>query len=79
MMGSIRLFGNGGVFCFIGYYRNAILGNYRAYVTDYAKSVILEFGGRKILVSPDDPEAFVEALRESAKGVCNETEKAAKT
>jgi len=78
MMGSIRLVGNGGLFCFIGYYRNAILGHYRAYVTDTAKAVVLDFGDRKIVVSPDDTEAFVEALRESAKGVCNEPDKPAK-
>lgn len=71
MMGSIRLFGNGGVFCFIGFYRNAVIGRYRAYVTDPAKAVVLEFGGRKIVVSPDDPPAFVEALRDATKGVCN--------
>ncbi len=78
MMGSIRLFGNGGLFCYIGYYRNAILGNYRAYVTDTAKAVVLDFGDRKIVVSPDDPEAFVEALRDAVKGVCNKSGKPAK-
>lgn len=69
-MGSIRLFGNGGFLCFIGLYRNAVIGRYRAYVTDPARSVVLELGDRKIVVSPDDPQAFVEALRDAAKGVC---------
>lgn len=72
MMGAIRLCGNGGLFCFIGYYRNSVIGNFRAYVTDPAKSVVLEFGGRKILVSPDDPLAFVETLGKAAKGICKE-------
>ncbi|MEN9402468.1 MAG: hypothetical protein RL091_1171 [Verrucomicrobiota bacterium] len=73
MMGSIRLFGNGGFFCFIGHYRNTVIGNYRAYVTDPAKSVVLEFGDRKIVISPDDPQAFVETLRDATKGVCKES------
>jgi hypothetical protein len=72
LMGSTRLFGNGGLFCCIGYYRNEILGRYRAYVTDTAKCVVLEFGENKIVISPDDPEVFVEALRETIRGVSNQ-------
>jgi len=72
LMGSIRLFGNGGIFCYLGYFRNGLLGRYRAYVTDTAKCVVLEFGGNKIVISPDDPEVFVEALRETIKGVCTQ-------
>jgi len=72
MMGSIRLFGNGGFFSFTGYYRNSVIGNFRAYVTDPAKSVVLEFGDRKIVISPDDPQAFVEAVRDATRGICRE-------
>ena len=72
MIGSIRLFGNGGVFCFIGHYRNGVIGRYRAYVTHPKNAVVLEFGARTIVVSPDDPSAFVEALRHVTKGVCKE-------
>lgn len=68
MMGSIRLFGNGGLFCFIGWFRNGVLGNYRAYVTDPARSVVLRFGPRTIVVSPDTPEAFALAVQDAAKG-----------
>ncbi|MCU0792976.1 MAG: helix-turn-helix domain-containing protein [Opitutaceae bacterium] len=70
MTGSIRLCGNGGLFCFIGWYRNPVLGNYRAYVTDTARAVVLEFGpAKKIVVSPDDPEAFVASLRAATRGI----------
>jgi hypothetical protein len=70
MTGSIRLCGNGGLFCFIGWYRNPVLGNYRAYVTDPARAVVLEFGSaKKIIVSPDDPGAFVESLRAATRGI----------
>ena len=72
MMGSIRLFGSAGLFSIIGHYRNGVLGHYRAYVTDSAKSVVLEFGTAKIVVSPDDPQSFVETLRDATKGVLKE-------
>lgn len=74
MMGSVRLFGNGGIFCILGHFRNGVLGHYRAYVTDAARAVVLEFGARKIVVSPDDPAAFVETLRDATRGVCREPE-----
>lgn len=72
MMGAIRLFGNGGCFCILGRYRNEVIGNFHAYVTDPANSVVLEFGTHKIVISPDDPQAFVETLRDATKGLCKE-------
>lgn len=74
LMGAVRLWGNGGFLGFTGYYRNAVIGGFRAYVTDPAKSVVLEFGDAKIVVSPDDPQAFVETLRDATKGVCQDSE-----
>jgi|GEM_PF-511988 len=71
MMGSIRLFGNGGLFCYLGLFKNGVLGRYRAYATDTSKCVVLEFGDKKIVVTPDDPKAFVETLREAVQGVCS--------
>lgn len=72
MMGSVRLFGNGGIFCIIGHYRNGVLGRYNAYVTDPARAVVLDFNTNRIVVSPDDPQAFVETLRDAIKGVCQD-------
>ena len=43
MKGSIRLCGNGGLFSFTGLYRNKALGNYRAFVNDWNKVVVLNF------------------------------------
>ena len=62
LRGSWRTFGNGGLFSFSGWFRNKRLGNYRAFVTDHARAVILTWGDRTIVVSPDRPEAFVAAL-----------------
>ncbi len=76
MMGSVRLFGNGGMFCISGLYRNAVIGRYRAYVTHPDHAVVLEFGARKIVVSPDDPQAFVDALNEATPGICRSADRA---
>lgn len=49
--------------------RSALLGFFRAFVTNPAHCVILEFGKKKIVVSPDDPQAFVQAVREELKAM----------
>lgn len=59
LRGSIRLFGNGGLFSFTGLFRSPKLGRYRAYVTDPARTVVLRFADRVVVISPADPEAFV--------------------
>ena len=64
MAGSIRTFGNGGLFCFSGSFRNKKLGSYRAFVTDQKLSVILKFTDRTIVVTPDKPDIFVNKLLE---------------
>ncbi len=63
MRKSLRICGNGGLFSFSGWYRSKRLGLFRAYVTDLNRTVVLTFPRRKIVLSPDRPEAFVEALR----------------
>ncbi len=59
MRGSIRTFGNGGLFSFTGRFRSKALGPYRAYVTDPQQTVVLRFPARTVVVSPATPEAFV--------------------
>lgn len=62
--GSIRTFGNGGLFAFVGHFHSAALGPYRAFATDGARTVVLDLGrgtGR-VVVTPDRPAEFVAAL-----------------
>lgn len=66
MKRSIRLFGNGGLFCFAGLFRNKALGNYRAFVTNPAHAVVIRTEDRVIVVSPRDPAALVAAVREQS-------------
>lgn len=62
MESSLRTFGNGGGFSFTGRYWNKRLGPYRAFVTDPARSVVLRWPKRTVVVSPALPEAFVREL-----------------
>jgi hypothetical protein len=64
MRGSLRTFGNGGLFSFTGYYRNERLGAYRALVTDFQRTVVLRFTDRTLVLSPDTPEEFVREVLE---------------
>ncbi|MGH8045682.1 MAG: PH domain-containing protein [Chthoniobacterales bacterium] len=66
MSGNIRLFGNGGFYSFTGLYTNPRLGRYRAFWTDQRRTVVLVFRKRKIVISPEHPEAFVAEIQSAA-------------
>ena len=66
MRGSLRLFGNGGMLSITGLYRNRALGNYRAFVTDLNRTVVLRFPKRTIVVSPENPDRFVAEISQFA-------------
>lgn len=61
-MGSARAMGIGGLFGFVGHFHNQILGSYKAYATHDLNTVVMVFGDETIVVTPDDPQAFVEAV-----------------
>lgn len=64
MAKSIRTCGNGGLFCFAGRFRNKKLGVYRVFATNPARSVVLKFSNRTVVITPDHPEDFVMRLKE---------------
>lgn len=64
MAKSLRTFGNGGLFCFCGRFRNTKLGAYRAYATDPKRSVVLKFQDQTVVVTPDRPDDFVASISE---------------
>ena len=66
MRGSLRLFGNGGMLSITGLYRNRALGNYRAFVTDLNRTVVLRFPKRTVVVSPENPDRFVAEISQFA-------------
>lgn len=59
---SIRTFGTGGLFGFVGHFRNDALGSYRAYATKRDHAVVLRLADGPVVVTPEDPDAFVEAV-----------------
>ncbi len=62
--GSIRLFGIGGFFSSVGNFRNQQISDYKAYLTNSKNAVVLYFFDERIVVSPEDPEGFVRAVRD---------------
>jgi len=58
--GSLRVFGNGGLFSITGWYWNRRLGFYRAYATDLSRAVFLKYRSRRpVLVTPHDTQHFL--------------------
>ncbi len=59
LSGSMRTMGIGGFFGYIGRFRSSLLGDYQAYVTDGSRAVVLRFKEGTVVISPNDPAAFV--------------------
>ncbi|MCX6966686.1 MAG: PH domain-containing protein [Verrucomicrobia bacterium] len=62
MEGSLKLFGNGGMFSFTGWFWSKRLGRFRAYATNLNCTVVLRWEKRTAVVSPDNAEEFVREL-----------------
>jgi PH (Pleckstrin Homology) domain-containing protein len=68
LRGSVRLFGNGGLFGISGWFWNRRIGRFRAYATDPGRVVLLRYrDGRKVVVTPHDVQHFIVRLRTLAK------------
>ncbi|MGA2143860.1 MAG: PH domain-containing protein [Bryobacteraceae bacterium] len=61
--GCIRLWGSGGLFGYYGVFRTSKLGKCTWYVTSRRNSVVVIAGAKTVVLSPDDPERFVAAIR----------------
>lgn len=65
---SLSLFSTRGVFGMIGYAYKKGLGAFLMYVTDPSKAVLLRYSSRRpIVVSPESPEDFLDAVLAEAK------------
>lgn len=69
--GASRKRGNGGFLSYTGTFRSRTLGSFEAFVTDHARTVVLRFRDRPdedqvVVMSPDDPDAFVALLLRQA-------------
>jgi Bacterial PH domain len=64
LRGSMRLFGNGGLFAMSGWFWNRRIGRFRAYVTDPSRAVLLRYrDGRQIVLTPHDVQHFIVRVR----------------
>ncbi len=59
---TIRLFGAGWGWPLkpYGYFSNAKLGRFLAFVTDWQKMVLVVFPNKRLLVSPDNPQIILD-------------------
>ena len=62
MKGCLRIFGNGGVFSFTGWFWNRRYGFFRVIATNTQDMVAMKIGGKTIIVSPDRPLDFIAAI-----------------
>jgi len=61
--GSVRLFGNAGLFSFTGLYQSKALGRYRLFATDFSRSVVMVLLTGVVVITPHSPAAFIEHVR----------------
>ena len=61
--GSVRLFGNAGLFSFTGLYRSKALGRYRLFATDLSRSVVMDLLKGVVVITPHSPAALIEHVR----------------
>jgi hypothetical protein len=64
LSGALRVLGNGGLFGYYGWYYRR--GLFRLFATRRSGLVEVVVGGRRIVVSPDEPGRFVEGLLAAA-------------
>jgi len=62
MTGCLRIFGNGGLFSFTGWFWNRRHGIFRVFATDSRNMVVVKTGGKTVMVSPMNPEEFIRAV-----------------
>ena len=64
LRGSLRLFGNGGLFGISGWYWSRRFGRFRAYATDPGRVVLLRYrNGGSVVVTPHDVQQFIVRIR----------------
>lgn len=66
MKGSMRVFGVGGLFGYFGLFRNSRYGTMIWYATRRDQFVVIErSNGRTIILTPDDPNSFVQEINQT--------------
>lgn len=63
LTGGVRLWGSGGMFGYYGLFSTGSLGKSTWYVTDRSKTVIVRTATKTLVLSPDDMQGFLRALK----------------
>ncbi len=66
--GSLRIFGNAGLFSYTGLYWNKKLGRYRLIATDLKKATVLVFPHRTVVITPAIPQVFIDYFNQKVMG-----------
>jgi hypothetical protein len=61
--GSRREAANGGLWSFLGSFYSPRLGQFRGYVSDPRNTVVITLPEQTIVISPDDPNRFMQAVK----------------
>lgn len=64
---SIRIFGSGGMFGFLGKFRNPRLGRYTMYATNLNELILIRTSSKKYIFSCSHHKEFVELIQKSRK------------
>ncbi len=75
--GCVQLWGSGGLFGYYGWFWSKALGRSKWYVTDRNRAVVVTDGDKIILVSPEDHDGFVGAIRRADAGTLATNERSA--
>lgn len=68
LRGSVRIFGNGGLFAICGWFWSRRFGRFRAYATDPTRVVLLRYrDGGNVVVTPGDVQHFIVRTRTLAR------------
>jgi hypothetical protein len=63
LRGAVRMGGSGGLFGWYGRYRSPALGAFKLYASRRSGLVLVDARAERYVLSPDEPERFVEELR----------------
>jgi len=61
-----KVYGNDGLGAYSGRFRSRRLGPFRVYLTDAERAVVLRWPDRCLVISPDQPSYFLDAVRKRA-------------
>ncbi len=60
---ALRVFGNGGLFSFSGWFWRRGMGLMKAYAMDIGPGLLLRWSDRAVVLTPTDPQAMQERLK----------------